>query len=446
MPLYVESLYPSEARKPVFGLSFLTLHTILKPVQVVVGLYLAFIMVVPTSISSYTFGPALILVILLPAALVLVTIVRATQGAFRGEALLQMAGLLLVALAGLNDALFTRGISLIGLGNSIPIGFTLYMILQFVILGRRFATTFHAVEDLSINLEKKVVSRTLELNEKNEELEIQAEELSKQNIHITKSVRYASRIQKATLPSTVDLGPAVKDHFIYWQPKAIVSGDFYWSHLIQHPESSDFLTLIVVADCTGHGVPGAFMTMLGTRLLQEIVRDQQIYDPGIVLHKIDTALAQSLNQGGSDVVNDGMDISIVLLDPINYQLHYAGAKSPLLWLRKDQAGQYQVVELLKGSKFPVGAAEQYQKVEKVFETVQLDYLPEDQFYMYSDGYQDQYSRSHDRRYMSKKFRNFLAAIAPHAASEQQAALTAELTHWKEETPQTDDILVVGLTV
>jgi serine phosphatase RsbU (regulator of sigma subunit)/Tfp pilus assembly protein PilF len=283
-----------------------------------------------------------------------------------------------------------------------------------------------------------VIYRGARLKQKaNHLLATQNEEIQKKNLKITDSIRYAKRIQEALSPETEQLRQRFGDMFVLFNPRDIVSGDFFWHY------SEDHLTVLAVVDCTGHGVPGAFMTVLGNTILGQIVAEQKEFDPSRILQRIDEKLALSLGSSGTDKQrpNDGMDVALCVLDHQKQVLYFAGAKRPLYLF---QNGQYQE---LKGDIFPMGGGAHY-KQAKSFHTHEIPVQSGDVFYLFSDGFPDQFGGEAEpaTKYMTKRFRAFLTELHTLPANVQQARLETELTNWKGNQPQTDDILVVGVRI
>jgi serine phosphatase RsbU (regulator of sigma subunit) len=271
-----------------------------------------------------------------------------------------------------------------------------------------------------------------EIRRNRDQLFEQSRLLETKNENITNSIRYARRIQDAIIPEPSEITKNFNDAFVLYHPRDIVSGDFYWFSE-KHSQK-----VIIAADCTGHGVPGALMTMMGNSLINEIVNEKGITNPSEILHELDKKIIQTL-QRPTDVdkkpIHDGMDIAVLTVDPDNRTLQFASAHNPLYYV---QDGEMQQV---KGSKFPVGSL---QYGTKLFELNTIQGKPGDVFYIFTDGFQDQYSQEAQRKYMSKRFRNFLLLISHLPLAEQQTKLAEEFDIWKGDSPQTDDILIIGI--
>lgn len=266
----------------------------------------------------------------------------------------------------------------------------------------------------------------------NKILEEKNELISHQKQEITDSIRYASRIQKAVLPSTTILKESLKEHFVLFLPRDIVSGDFYWFTKQQNK------MVLVAADCTGHGVPGAFMSMLGVSFLYEIVNKEGIMEPARILNILRDFIKLTLSQTGKqDEQKDGMDISLSTLDLVNMKLEWAGAYNPLVLIRNNEVIEY------KADKMPVAI---HVSDHQPFTNHVIDLQPGDVFYMYSDGFPDQFGGGDGRKYMSKRFKQFLLDVHQKPMEEQKEILHQEHLNWRGETDQIDDIVIFGVRV
>ncbi len=301
---------------------------------------------------------------------------------------------------------------------------------------------------------KDIETQQQEIKAQNEELAAQNQQIVEQNDilasaykHITDSVHYAKRIQEAVLGNPTHIQAQFKDAFILYKPKDIVSGDFYWFTRVtipvinpQDPQEEiavKSLKVLVAADCTGHGVPGAFMTVLGSDLLQEIVNREKITAPAAILRELDQRVVAVLNKEGVDnPTNDGMDIAILTIDEPNDILYYAGAKSTLWHVHRTELHQ------INASPFSIGGT--WGDVEKTFQQHTLKISRNDMFYLCSDGYQDQFGGSKGKKLLKKRLRTILQKINSFEAHEQQVKLERRLAEWQGDYEQTDDILVMGI--
>jgi ligand-binding sensor domain-containing protein/serine phosphatase RsbU (regulator of sigma subunit) len=284
-----------------------------------------------------------------------------------------------------------------------------------------------------------------ELEEKNAQIENSFRKISD-------SIRYARRIQSAILPTHQEMGSYFEDFFIFSKPRDIVSGDFYWfAETVPEPifmkastaregKTSIFSgfnevkTMIAAIDCTGHGVPGAFMTVIGNDLLNTIVLEDKITRAHLILDKLDRNIKEYLKQEDGQS-RDGMDMSLIVIDDNSQTLEFAGAKNPLYYIRKGELFQ------VKGSIYPIGGA---QIKQKEFFSQTIEFEQGDVFYMFSDGVQDQFGGEQDRKFSSKRFRELLLKIHLLPLEEQRQIISDTITDWQGERRQTDDMLVIGL--
>lgn len=263
------------------------------------------------------------------------------------------------------------------------------------------------------------------------QLEVQKMEIERQNKDITDSITYASRIQKAVLDSSETIISQFSDAFIYYQPKDIVSGDFYWFHRRDHRR------YVVVADCTGHGVAGAFLTIMGVDFLNEIViADPEEKKPHRILEELNDKLHWMTYRQTYKSITDGMDLAVVIFDEKKNIVEFSGAKSNIWYVRNEEIHQ------IRGSHFSIGRGNS--ETRSQFETVTLPLEQNDKYYLLSDGFQDQFGGPRHKKYLRKKLREFILSISHLPMSEQKIQLAQELFRWMGDHPQTDDILVVGL--
>ncbi len=265
------------------------------------------------------------------------------------------------------------------------------------------------------------------------ELENQKEIIEKKNHDITSSINYAKRIQTAMLPDLNKVKQALPESFIFFQPRDIVSGDFYWFSQI-----SDQKSIIAACDCTGHGVPGAFMSLIGNDVLNETINARNIHEADKILHSLHIGVVNALNQRATDN-RDGMDMTLCVIDQENKQVHFAGAKNEVVYIQNG------IVEQLKGDKMPIGG--ERLDIERFFHKETVDITSPTIFYMFSDGFQDQFGGEGGRKYMKKRFREFLIEIHNQPFNEQERILKLEFDSWLGgQHPQIDDVLVIGFKV
>jgi len=254
--------------------------------------------------------------------------------------------------------------------------------------------------------------------------------LEKQKEEITDSIRYASLIQKAALPAKEFSDSILPEHFIYFKPRDIVSGDFYWM------DHTDGYTIIAVADCTGHGVPGAIVSMLGISALTKVTGRMKVPKADEILNELRREIIHMLNPVGSaNVRQDGMDIALVVISEKDRELEFAGAYNPLYLVRNGE-----LVEK-KADRMPVGI---YVKQNQPFTPIRFAYLPGDTIYMFSDGYADQFGGDNTSKFKSKKFKSLLVDINSHNMEEQAHIIDKTHLDWRGERPQIDDVLVIGI--
>lgn len=257
-------------------------------------------------------------------------------------------------------------------------------------------------------------------------VEEQKELVEEQKKDITDSIQYAENIQRALLPSTEQLS-LLPEHFVLFHPKDIVSGDFYW---MQHHNNSVYLA---ACDCTGHGVPGAFMSMIGSSQLDEAVIEKGLTQPNEIFYEVRKGFINALKQTG-ETQKDGMDAVLIKWDKKN-QLEFAAAYNPLFLIRNK--------ELLetKPDKQPVGF---YTGEQKPFTHHELSLEKGDTVYIFSDGYHDQFGGPKDKKFMIKNFKKLLLSIQDKPMNEQKTILEETMAEWKGDTEQIDDILVMGV--
>jgi len=276
------------------------------------------------------------------------------------------------------------------------------------------------------------------------------EKINTQNELITDSISYAQRIQSAILPSPGMLQEVMPEHFVILKPKDIVSGDFYWVKEVQ-----DHL-VIVGADCTGHGVPGAFMSMLGITLLNDLIDDRCYDAPSAILEKLRAKVKEMLVQEGEmDEQKDGMDLALAIFNKTTRELHFAGANNPLYVIRNKEVpagkdlepyastenGNYQLYEL-KGDKQPIGVHWE----ETPFTNRSIKLSEHDTFYIFSDGFVDQFGGEHRKKYKSLNFKKLLLSMQDKPMVSQQQLIEDAYDSWRGEYEQIDDVSVIGVRI
>jgi len=252
-------------------------------------------------------------------------------------------------------------------------------------------------------------------------------EIQQKNLDILNSLNYAKKLQKALLPTTDTISPIFDAHFVFFKPKDIVSGDFYWM------ETKGDKIYFAVADCTGHGVPGAMMSVICSKALTKSVKDLHIADPAKILDRTVEELNGYFSK--SDVtINDGMDISLICIDKKNQTLTYSGAHNPLYFFVNNE------LQVLYADKQPVGAYDYRQPFAQ--QTLPLGSL--EMVYLFTDGYTDQFGGDRDKKFSKKRFRTLLETIQSQSMAEQHNALELEFNDWQGQQEQVDDVCVAGI--
>ncbi|OJJ14988.1 hypothetical protein BKI52_41275 [marine bacterium AO1-C] len=274
------------------------------------------------------------------------------------------------------------------------------------------------------NLEDKVAERTQQLNDA-------YHEIKQKNDDITASISYGQRIQQAILPNTQRIEDTLGNSFVLFKPRDIVSGDFYW-----FTEVNDKIVIAAV-DCTGHGVPGAFMSMIGNSLLSEIVSVKNILSPSDILDTLDKGIQTLLKQDRTKN-RDGMDLALCVWDKTKKVLTFAGARNPLVYIQNEE------LHVIKGNKYSIGG--EIRKREVSFEEHHIAIDKPTVCYIFSDGYQDQFGGAEDKKFMKKRFHQLLLETHSKEMVAQRAFLNTTLVEWQHKNRQTDDILIVGFKV
>lgn len=253
--------------------------------------------------------------------------------------------------------------------------------------------------------------------------------ISQKSKEITDSINYAKRIQQAILPENDLIKNQLPNSFVLYRPKDIVSGDFYW---ITEKNGFQFLA---IADCTGHGVPGALMSVIGVNQLNAIVQEKAIMNPSGILEELDKNVTSILNHNKTEI-RDGMDIAILKIDLKDLSLEFASANRPLYYVRNKTLTE------IKPNKFPIGGIESTK--QKKFESVHIQLQKDDMVYVSTDGYADQFGGTKNKKITTKKFKSMLESISEQTLNEQEQYLLDTFNTFKTGYDQTDDVLVVGL--
>ncbi|MCE3296289.1 MAG: domain S-box [Crocinitomicaceae bacterium] len=291
--------------------------------------------------------------------------------------------------------------------------------------------------NLSLGPENELIGIGQDISEikRNEnQLVLNNRKLKEKNNEVLDSIAYSQRIQKAILPDQERIRSLFSEAFVLYKPKDIVSGDFYWVH------EQNGKIFVAGIDCTGHGVPGALMTVLANSLLRNIVR-QNLEDPAEILQKLDEYLFEELNNNGSEQTPDGMDIALCVIDRETKKLTYSGAFRSLVLIRDGEFIEF------KGARYPIGF---YKDIEKEFISTEVDVQENDAFYVFSDGFVDQFGGEEvergGKKFNKKNFRKLLLEVQSFSLEEQEGYLEYVFRNWKQHLPQTDDVLVMGFRV
>jgi len=311
---------------------------------------------------------------------------------------------------------------------------------------------------------KEIEQKNMDLEDKNEEISAQRDEIEAQrdlvfsqkneieqyNQEVMNSIEYAKKIQSSTLPDLTSLNTTLSDFFVFFRPKDIVSGDFYWTVKVENT------TVLTVSDCTGHGVPGAFMSMLGMSLLKEIVQKEYITMPGVILQRLRKGIITALSQKGlSGEQRDGMDMALVSIHHNPRIIRYSGAYNSLYLVRRKGRAEPGIKELvvfdetfdndyvlyeIRADKMPIA---HYIHMDK-FATHEIEILEGDIFYLFTDGYADQFGGPKGKKFKYKPFKRLLLQHAHLPMNEQERILNDTLIKWMRNIEQVDDICVMGL--
>ena len=284
-------------------------------------------------------------------------------------------------------------------------------------------------------LEKKVIERTEEVVRQKEEIETKNEQLEILYKQVTDSIRYAKRIQEAILPPARIVNEVLPQSFVLYKPKDIVSGDFYWV------EKKNGRSMVAAVDCTGHGVPGAFMSIVGYNLLKDIVTNSDLVTPSVIMDLMSEGVNRTLHNKTADDSNqtkDGMDMTMLSIDFENRVAEFSGAFNPLYLVRGKELLQY------KADKFPIGLriSDQLQH----FSNQKIDLQKGDTLYIFSDGYADQFGGDKGKKFMAGRFRELLVEVAQLPIEKQKEKLNYTIESWRGVHEQVDDILVIGVRV
>jgi serine phosphatase RsbU (regulator of sigma subunit) len=293
-----------------------------------------------------------------------------------------------------------------------------------------------AEEEIRQNSEElRTVNETLEerISERTHELAEQKAIIEEKNKDITHSMTYAQNIQNAIFPKIKEIKDHVKDVFVFHNPLDIVSGDFYWFSVV------DDKIILAVIDCTGHGVPGAFMSIMGNEYLNQIVSEKKITEPDKILNLLHKKIRSTLKQADG-LSRDGMDMALVCIDKEQNKIEFAGAKNPIYYIQEGNLTE------IRGDIRPIGG-EQSEK-ERIFTKHEIPLLKDSDtiFYLFSDGFQDQFGGPKNKKFLVSRFRELLFSIHDNTMSRQKELLVEAFHQWKGANPQTDDVSIIGIRI
>ncbi|MBM78151.1 MAG: hypothetical protein CL846_06685 [Crocinitomicaceae bacterium] len=273
--------------------------------------------------------------------------------------------------------------------------------------------------------QKSIISlQHVELDESHKELNLIHKE-------IKDSINYAKKIQDALLISKSYINKILPNSFVFYKPKDVVSGDFYWAH-----ETNCGKIFFTVADCTGHGVPGAMVSMIGNALLNENIVEKKVYDTDVILENMRNKITTLLNEEGVENENkDGMHMALCCFDKQTMKLDYSGAFNPLIHITNNEINE------IKANSQPIAL---YSGENKPFDKHTIKIKPNDSIFLYSDGFQDQFGGEKGKKYMSKRFKQFLLNIYNRSLEDQYFSIKSEFTNWKGNEEQVDDVCIMGL--
>lgn len=311
---------------------------------------------------------------------------------------------------------------------SLKTGFVLQVITLSLAVSYRFKSLMKKV---NYELENLVKVRTAEIEAQRDYLYVQKEQISKKNSEIGESIRYAEKIQSAALPTKKYLDKLMGEYFVLFKPRDIVSGDFYW---VAEREGK---LIVAAADCTGHGVPGGFLSMLGISCLNEIIANEKVLHASEVLNKLRKSIQATFCCGNEAATRDGMDIALCIIDRTNYELQFSGAYNPLIIVRNGNLLEF------RADKMPIGV---HVGRNLPFTNHIFDILPNDSIYLFSDGYADQFGGKKGKKYKKGPFKKLLESVAHLPMANQKNLLEETLFEWQDGREQIDDILVLGIRV
>ncbi|HEU4717712.1 MAG TPA: SpoIIE family protein phosphatase, partial [Bacteroidia bacterium] len=277
---------------------------------------------------------------------------------------------------------------------------------------------------------------------KNEELKAAYDIIEERNKDITDSIRYAKRIQDGFLPNDEELEELLGEHFVLFLPRDIVSGDFYWATGVTTTRSNDAnarMKVVAAVDCTGHGVPGAFMSILGNMLINQTIRNPDVNSPAEALDYLNRELPKNLKaQNREETIRDGMDLSMIAIDPANMKMHFAAANNPVYFVRDG------ILTELKGDKQAISGSEDIPK--KPFTGRSVSLKKGDCVYLLTDGFADQFGGPRGKKFKYRQLQEQLVSLHDRPMKEQKQLLETIFREWKGDLGQVDDVLIIGIRV
>ncbi len=309
---------------------------------------------------------------------------------------------------------------IIWLGTAAFVGTLFFLIIAFVNYRKaKKANLIIQNQNLVLELQKK-------------EVEDQKHIIEEKQNEIISSINYAQRIQSAVLTGDDVWKKISKEYFIVFQPRDIVSGDFYWAHVLSNGRA-----VFALADCTGHGVPGGFMSMLGNSFLNELVVENKLFKADEILNRLRDKVIAALFQKGQTQQKDGMDMILCVWNKMDNTLEFAGANNALYIVRDKQITEY------KGDKMPIGS---YLEENKNFTAQKITLQTNDVIYLSTDGFADQFGGEKGKKFKSKQLEDLLAEVSTLTINEQKQKLTDSFAQWKKNFEQTDDVSLIGIKV
>ncbi len=300
----------------------------------------------------------------------------------------------------------------------------IFILLLAILLLKRFKEKKQVAEEFSVKNKAIEFQKTI--------IDKAYRELTERNKDITDSIKYAKRIQEAIFPSANHFSNLLPQSFVLFKPKDIVSGDFYWVE-----KGRDDSVYVAVVDCTGHGVPGAFMSIVGFNLLNKAIHQNKCNDPAEILNRVNIDLTETLKQTFEEsAVKDGMEISLCKWNKEKNELLFAGANTIVYHVTDNQ------INIIKGNKHPIGSF--YEEQLKPFQTSKILVSPGDCVYLFSDGYADQFGGEKGKKYKYKQLEEFLLLNSIKPIQQQEQLLNTEFERWRGDLEQVDDVCVIGI--